>query len=487
MRLCSFLIAVKGMRKHFFFAYLALFLDFKLIKSINFFLWSFYWMMSIVSERISDLLDHISVEELKIGCRMEKTDFTRKSRLNFVNLVMFIIANTGKSLTMELVCFFYNLGELEVTKEALSQRRLKLKSLVFKKLWNFYLEKVYENPSKIKLFHGCLLMAGDGSKTELPFHKKLIEIFGGSENKIGEITKCMGNSSTLYDVLNHYIFDFEIDTYKTSEKTLIYRNLKNLFRIKFLKQYKKIFILDRGYPSIEFFYYLIKKNEKFVFRLKKSAYKKEKARLRNDDQYIDIEITKNRMNHIKDLKLKAELLEKEKLNLRIIQYKLTTGEIEYLITNLDKKDFKHKDIVEIYHLRWGIEGSFKTLKSGLKFENISGYSKLVVEQDMYSQILVYNIIKDIENKSQKIKDFKNKNSKFKKKKQGKINTHIVIGHFKLFIISIYKEIERKARIKIISPLILKLTKFYTNTSTKKRERPENTPHRKNPTNNRKLF
>jgi len=443
--------------------------------------------MSIVSERISDLLDYISVEDLKIECRMEKTDFTRKSSLNFVNLAMFIIANSGKSLTMELACFFRELEELEVTKEALSQRRLKLKSIVFKKLWDFYLQKVYKNPGKIKFFKDYLLLAGDGSKTELPFHKKLIEIFGGSENKMGEITKCMGNSSTFYDILNHHIFDFEIDTYKTSEKTLIYRNLENLFRIKFLKQYKKIFILDRGYPSIEFFHNLIEKNEKFVFRLKKSAYKKEKAQLRNSDQYIDIEITKNRMSHIKDLKLKAELLQKGKLNLRIIEYKLTTGEIEYLITNLEKKDFKYNDIVEIYRLRWGIEGSFKTLKSGLKFENISGYSKLVVEQDMYSQILVYNIIKDIENKSQKIKDFKNKNSEFKKKKQGKINTNMVIGHFKLFIISIYKEIERKSRIKILDSVILKLTKFYTNTSTKKRERPESTPHRKNPTNNRKLF
>lgn len=143
--------------------------------------------------------------------------------------------------------------------------------------------------------------------------------------------------------------------------------------------------------------------------------------------------------------------------------------------------------MEIYKQRWEIEVSFKTLKSSLKFENISGYSKIAVKQDLFAQTLVYNIIKDIENSSQKIKDKINKNTKYKKKKQGKINTHIAIGLLKQKIITIFKEKETTARIKIINSLIAKLSKFYTNTSTKKSKRQENTPHRKNPTNNRKIF
>jgi hypothetical protein len=64
---------------------------------------------------------------------------------------------------------------------------------------------------------------------------------------------------------------------------------------------------------------------------------------------------------------------------------------------------------------------------------------------------------------------------------------MVIGHFKLKIIEIYMEKERKTQIKTINTLIIKLTKYYTNTSTQKTKHPENTPPRKNPTNNRKLF
>jgi hypothetical protein len=40
---------------------------------------------------------------------------------------------------MELMVFFEKLGELQVSKEAFSQARLKLKPIVFKKLQEYYL------------------------------------------------------------------------------------------------------------------------------------------------------------------------------------------------------------------------------------------------------------------------------------------------------------------------------------------------------------
>jgi hypothetical protein len=75
----------------------------------------------------------------------------------------------------------------------------------------------------------------------------------------------------------------------------------------------------------------MEKDEKFIFRIQTKDYKREKAKLRGNDQYIDIQITKTRVNHIKDKKLKLKLLDVGSLNLRIIKVKLVTGEIEYLI------------------------------------------------------------------------------------------------------------------------------------------------------------
>jgi hypothetical protein len=190
---------------------------------------------------------------------------------------------------------------------------------------------------------------------------------------------------------------------------------------------------------------------------------------------------------MKEKKLKSELLDVRKFNLRIITIKLFTGETEYLITNLDEKEFKHSDIAEIYKLRWQIEVSFKTLKSLLKIENISGLTRIAVIQDTFSQIVVYNMINDTENASQNLKNKNTENSRFKKKKEGKINTNIVIGYFKLKLIGIFVEGDEKEQEQMILSIIIKLTRYYTNNSTKEYEHPENTPPRKNPTNNRRSF
>jgi len=450
-------------------------------------LWGLLVLISTVMMRINNLFNYIHDSELKNECKVNSSDFTRNSPLNFVNLILLFLSKTGLTNTMELTILFDKMGINEPGKSALTQARLKLKPLIFKKLNCYYLEMVYENKKKLKKFKKHILLAGDGSKVELPHHKSLIKIFNGTKNKFGEIKSCMGNSSMFYDVLNKHIFDFEVDSYKTSEKVLIFRNLANLFQMNFLKNIPKIFIFDRGYRSLEFYNYLMKKEEKFVFRLRLNDYKKELMKLRSNDQWIDIEITKNRLNQMKDKKLKSELLAVGKFNLRIITLKLVTGETEYLITNLDEKEFKHSDIAEIYKLRWQIEISFKTLKSLLKIENISGLTKIAVTQDTLSQIVVYNMINDTENTSQNLKNKNTENSPFKKKKEGKINTNIVIGHFKLKLIAIFSENDEKEREQMILSIIIKLTRYYTNTSTKKYERPENTPPRKNPTNNRRSF
>ena len=307
----------------------------------------FFVSVSDVAMRMNNLFDCMYDCELKDECRVESSDFTRNSPLNFVNLIVFFLSKTGLTNSMELTVFSDRSGVLEVTKEAFSQARLKLKPLIFKKLNCLYLEMVYEDKSSVKKFKKHILLAGDGSKIELPHHKALIKIFGGTKNKFGVIKSCMGNSSMIYDVLNKNVLEFEIDSYRTSEKVLIFRNLANLFQMDFLKNIPKIFIFDRGYRSIEFFHYLMKRKEKFVFRIRSNDYKKEKLKLRTNDQWIKIEITKNRLNQMKDKKLKSTLLAVGKLNLRIIKIQLVTGETEYLITNLDEKKFKHSDIAEI--------------------------------------------------------------------------------------------------------------------------------------------
>jgi hypothetical protein len=64
----------------------------------------------------------------------------------------------------------------------------------------------------------------------------------------------------------------------------------------------------------------------FLFRLKKSYYKKEKSGMKSDDEFINIEVTNSRTNHIKDLELKEELKKIKQFNLRVTRILLDSGE-----------------------------------------------------------------------------------------------------------------------------------------------------------------
>jgi hypothetical protein len=144
--------------------------------------------------------------------------------------------------------------------------------------------------------------------------------------------------------VNHFIFDLVIDKYKLSEKTLIFRNIKNLNAMGFLKDKKKIFIFDRGYPSMEFIYKLIyEENTNFVFRLPKSMYKKERESMTVKDAFIDLILSPQRIGSSKaSKKIKNEFRKLGKINIRITTVILENGNEEYLISNLAMDKFTHR-------------------------------------------------------------------------------------------------------------------------------------------------
>ncbi|MDR3222866.1 MAG: transposase, partial [Methanobrevibacter sp.] len=190
------------------------------------------------------------------------------------------------------------------------------------------MSKLYKYKGTFKTFNGYLLIAGDATKVVLPNIKPLREIYGGKKCDDGILRSTGANVSMLYNCLNHFIFDLAIDKYKTNEKTLIFRNIKNIANISFLKDKTKIFIFDRGYPSLEFFYTLLcEGNIKFVFRLPKSMYKKEREAMDTKDGFIDIILSSYSIGSSKaSEKIKNEFRKLGKINLRITTVLLENGE-----------------------------------------------------------------------------------------------------------------------------------------------------------------
>ena len=136
------------------------------------------------------------------------------------------------------------------------------------------------------------------------------------------------------------------------------------------KGYKSIYVMDRNYVSLEFMIYMKQNKIKFVSRLQNGYYEIEIKAIKTKDEIVEIEHTKYRMEKrvFNDQNLRNIAKKEKSTSARIIKYVLNTGEIEYLITNIE--DLKYEEIVETYNKRWGIETMFYNLKSKLQNKKI---------------------------------------------------------------------------------------------------------------------
>jgi len=347
---------------------------------------------------VNEFFEFIGTDELLKMFKLNPKAFTRKCKMNPKDIVCFMLTRGFDNTTAELDKYYNATGMEPVTRQAYSLSRQQIHPLIFKYLNSWLINKIYEFQN-YKTWNNYLILAIDGVLLDLPWIEKLKEEYGGTTNENSEIVAIKARSSGLYDCLNNIMIDFEIQPYEVSEKVLAMENIEN--SIETIKNKNPLIIFDRNYTSLELFNYLLKLDINFLFRLKKSYYKKEKNYMESDDEFTNIEVTDSQINHIKDPELKEELKKIKQFNLRVTRVILDSSEEEWLISNLPTEKFTTNDMKKLYNLKWKIETSDDALKNSLEIERITAKKRLTVEQDFYSQIVNYNlgqeIIKDIEN------------------------------------------------------------------------------------------
>ena len=97
----------------------------------------------------------------------------------------------------------------------------------------------------------------------------------------------------------------------------------------------------------------------------------------------------------KTMNLKKNSKKIEHFNLRVTRVILDSNKEEWLISNLPIEKFNTNDMKKLYNLKWKIETSYDALKNSLEIERITAKKRLTVEQDFYSQIVNYNLAKEI--------------------------------------------------------------------------------------------
>ncbi len=414
-------------------------------------------MVKFNKEGIELIRNKIDLKELKELGRLAKNCFIRERKMGFTKLIKYILNKKGLTTNMEINNFYDSINEEEtITSQSLLDQRLKLNPEVFVSLNNDYLKMFYqEHKEEVKLYKGYLLKAIDGSDFEIPNTNEAKKVYGIVGTKVTDKDNTIARAtvSTSYDVLNKYIIEGFILPYRTSENKSSLKHIEHDQEIT--SDYRTIYIMDRGYISIEFMLSCIKNNIKFLIRLDSKAYQKEREKIKTKDEYIDLEYTNNRLKRrhyqSEEIRLYAKKIKSSRL--RIVTHILNTGEVEQLITNLDINEFTYNNIVELYGKRWGIETLYYSLKWKLKTEKFTSSFKTIIEQDFFSSILVFNMI------SSMTKEAEEKIEKRKYKHEMTVNENMAIGLFKNEMIKIMLEEDENKRLKRYDKLIEKMAKY----------------------------
>ena len=257
---------------------------------------------------------------------------------------------------------------------------------------------------------------------ELPNANELKEYFGVQEGQKGSVGRVRGRCLGIYDSLNKIMAITRLDPYNVSEKKQIEDELKAIKKI--YRGKKVILVCDRFYFGISFVHKLEKMGLKYLLRMRNNHYKKEKLEMESNDEIVDLKVRTNSVFYAENEEEKEELKKLKTVETRIIKTIIPTGEEEHLATNLSKEELNEIEAKDLYFGRWEIEKAFDVIKNKVKIENFTSHKVIGVEQDFYSQMLLYNMLEDIKTDGGEIKP--NKELKY----EYKINMNIMVGIFR---------------------------------------------------------
>jgi Transposase DDE domain len=367
------------------------------------------------------------IDKHKIGCK----SFSRHRKLPFKIVFLFLCNILRSSYQNELDIFFKfikkSLTPLRiVTKGAISLARRKLNYTAFVDLSRIIINNYYK-VNKFKKWNNFRLLAIDGSIITLPINSNTINKFGfviTGNNSDKTKVFVSARISHCFDVLNHLVFDSGIEKLKIGERIMAAKHIE-------LTNKNDLILADRGYQS----FYLFKKMQRlgvnFCFRIKTTGTWSSAKSFFDSNKKDSIII----INHAAKTKIQCnnDGLDLKPMKIRLIKILLDNGQVEVLATSLlDKAKYKHSIFKGLYHLRWGIEESYKILKSRVEIENFSGKSSLAIKQDFYSKILIVNFTEILSKPAIAKIEKQNK----KKEKKYKLNKTQALAKMKQFFLGL---------------------------------------------------
>ena len=411
------------------------------------------------SESLSD------PELINYARQIGKNTFSRKRKMPLKDMLLCCLSKKGLTTAFELRNYFKEKGDfsMQLSIQGYLQQRKRLNPEIFPYLNRNYLMDFYHSDEP-KLWNGYLLIAIDGSKAEVPNSKENRETFGNSGNQHSKTGQVRALVSGMYDILNHFYLDIEIEHISVSENELAKRNLKHLREMEIRRPVLAVF--DRGYPSLEFIDFLEKEGIHYLMRLSSNDYKAERKQMQSADDKVILKHSSARLQKIrkKHPEQYEHMKKKGKTTVRISRSAIPSGNELALVTDLPDT-IAAEELAGLYYQRWEIEKKYHTLKNKMKFESVTGKSSVYVYQDFWAQVLVYNMVQDIRNSADE--EAASSGRKNGNKYPMHTNENIAIGLFKESMLKILLEREEKKRIQKLNELQEEMERYVV----PKRERP----------------
>lgn len=325
-------------------------------------------------------------------------DFTRNRKLNFKEMLNILLSMGGSTLKLELMKYFSYDVET-ATCSAFVQQREK----ILPEALEFLFHKFTSSSANPSYYNGYRMLAVDGSDLCIAQNPKDTEnYFVTGENRKGYN---LLHLNAMYDLCSRIYVDSII---QPSRKENEFDALSNMVDRSDIKD-PTIIIADRGYESYNVFEHIAKKNWNYVIRAKDISSNGIVSGLSLPDQKeFDMEysilLTRRQTKEIKANPEKYKFMPANQnfdylpvgdkgnyqINFRIVRFAIAENAYEVIITNLPKDEFPPETIKEIYHMRWGIETSFRELKYAIGLTNFHSKKVPYIIQEIFARLTMYN-------------------------------------------------------------------------------------------------
>lgn len=325
-------------------------------------------------------------------------DFTRKRKLDFKEMLNILLSMGGSTLRLELMKYFSYDVET-ATCSAFVQQREK----ILPEALEFLFHKFTSSSVSPSCYNGYRMLAVDGSDLYIGCNPKDTESYSVTgENRKGYNILHL---NAMYDLCSRIYVDSII---QPSRKENEFRALTDMVDRSDIKD-PTIIIADRGYESYNVFEHIAKKNWNYVIRVKDISSNGITSGLSlPDEKEFDIEysvlLTRRQTKEIKANPKKYKFMPANQnfdylpvgdkgnyqMNFRIVRFAIAENVYEVIITNLPKDEFPPEAIKEIYHMRWGIETSFRELKYAIGLTNFHSKKVPYIIQEIFARLTMYN-------------------------------------------------------------------------------------------------